>query len=347
MKKRIKLHRILVAILTILVIYVGYRFCISMANNINKKEEKEISSVILSLEDNFDKNDYWVGSFNILWNNLNISNVSNTTDKNENIIANLNKMTFTKDNLTSDYYNKYGYLSSDLKKTMTKELKKKFSISIPTLETLDWDSEEYLLYTLLYKEFKFKYKFELLDNESFKTVDDVAYFGIKNTDDENKRGQVEVLYYKDINNFAIKLITTGSDEVIITRGIEGDNFLSIYENMVKLSEKYDGSEEFGVHDQLKVPIIEFNKNDIINELSGITLESDEDTIEIKEIYRDIIFDLGSDAKIIDEEKITTLDKSSRLFYVTSDFNLFLIEKKAELPYFAMNVNDISSFQELS
>lgn len=356
MKKRLKLHRILVAILTILVIYVGYRFSVSMVNN-NEKDEKIISPVILSLEDNFDKNDYWVGTFNLLWNNiydeLDLTNISNTNKKNERIIENLNKKTFTKSYISSEnYYNKHGYATAELKKTIIKDLKKKFNISSKILDEYDWNGDDYFLYSMLYKDFKFKYKFEKLDNEKFKNIDGIEYFGIKTSQSEDLRSQVEVLYYQDINNFAIKLLTTGKDEVILTRGIGGDNFLSVYENMKKLSDKYDGSEEFGIHDQLKVPVLDFHNYETIDELKGVNLHTKKDTLEIKQIVRDTEFKLDANGGKVKDEvavgaTVTSLNKNSRLFYLTSDFNLFLIEHNADLPYFAMNVNDITKFQKLS
>lgn len=357
MKKRLKLHRILVALLTILVIYIGYRFSVSMVNNNKNQDDKVISPVILSLEDNFDKNDYWVGTFNLLWNNmydeLGLTKVSNTSSKNEKIIENLNKKTFTKSSISdSAYYNKYGYATAELKKTITKDLKKKFNTTSKILEEFDWNGEDYFLYSILYKDFKFKYKFEKLENEKFKNIDNIKYFGIKTSQSEDLRKQVEVLYYQDINNFAVKLLTTGKDEVILTRGIVGDNFLSIYENMKKLKEKYEGSEEFGTYDQLKVPVLDFHNHQTIDELNGILLHTKKDTLEIKQIVRDTEFKLDeSGGKLKDEiavgATVTSLNKNSRLFYLTSDFNLFLIEKNAELPYFAMNVSDITKFQNES
>lgn len=205
---------------------------------------------------------------------------------------------------------------------------------------------------MLYKEFKFKYKFEEFDNEKFKNTDNVKYFGIKTNQNVKLRDQVVVLYYQDINNFAVKLLTNTVDEIILTRGIQGDNFLSLYENMKKLSEKYDGSEVFGINDQLKVPVIDFNNQQSIDELVGVSLNTKVDVLTINKIIRDTSFKLDANGGKLKDEvassaTTTSLGKNSRLFYLTSDFNLFLKEKNADLPYFAMNVSDITKFQNIS
>lgn len=357
MKKRLKIHRILVVILTLLIIYVGFRYYDVLLDNPNKNENKEVSSIVLSLEDNFAKNAYWSGTFNLLWNNLyselDISEIANKSSKNEKIIANLDKKTFSKKDISSEaYYIKHGIANSSLKKTIEKDLKKKFNTSSNVLDNFEWNNKDYFLYAMLYKEFKFKYKFEELEEEKFKNTDNIKYFGIKHSQSEKLREQVVVLYYQDINNFAIKLLTNSVDEVILTRGIQGDNFLSVYENMKKATEKYDGSEEFGIYDQLKIPIIDFSNQQSIDELVGITLKNKSDALTINKIIRDTTFKLdASGGKLKEEVAIgattTSLDKNSRLFYLTSDFNLFLKEKNADLPYFAMNVNDITKFQKIS
>lgn len=118
MKKRLSWHKILVALLTIFIIYVGVRYYAIITDNKRNEDSKEISSVILSLEDNFDKNDYWAGTFNLLWGNLcdelDLKSIHNTSSKNKTIIANLNKKTFNKKNISSSsYYNKHGYATKN------------------------------------------------------------------------------------------------------------------------------------------------------------------------------------------------------------------------------------------
>lgn len=357
MKKRIKIHRILVVILTLLVLYVGFRYYDVLLDNTNENNNKETSTIALSLEDNFKKNEYWSGTFNLLWNNLydelDLKKVTNTNANNEKLIANLDKKTFNKKYISGNsYYIKHGSATASLKKTIEKDLKKKFNIKSNVLDNFDWNANDYFLYAMLYKEFKFKYKFEEFDNEKFKNTDNVKYFGIKTNQNVKLRDQVVVLYYQDINNFAVKLLTNTVDEVILTRGIQGDNFLSLYENMNKLSEKYDGSEVFGINDQLKVPVIDFNNQQSIDELVGVSLNTKVDVLTINKIIRDTSFKLDANGGKLKDEvassaTTTSLGKNSRLFYLTSDFNLFLKEKNADLPYFAMNVSDITKFQNIS
>ena len=73
-------------------------------------------------------------------------------------------------------------------------------------------------------------------------------------------------------------------------------------------------------------------------------------IQIDKAIRDTTFKLDArGAKLKDEAGLESfgtspVDKNARLFYLTSDFYLFLIEKNKDLPYFALNVSDILKFQ---
>ena len=57
---------------------------------------------------------------------------------------------------------------------------------------------------MLKKEFKFEKAFEKLSNGSFGEYDNIEYFGIKSSDKNELRKQVNVLYYDSEDNFAIK-----------------------------------------------------------------------------------------------------------------------------------------------
>lgn len=354
MKKKLKIHRILIALLTILVVCVGIRYY-----DILKKDEKSIrdnsvSKVILSLEDNYTKNEYWSANFNLLWNSLTddleLDKISNTNSKSKKLIDNLNKKTFTKKNLSGDaYYNNHGYATEELKSKIEKDLKKKFDIKSNILDDFAWDGSEYFMYSMLYKNLKFKNKFQDLDNALFKNQENVQYFGIKKDASKKIREQVKVLYYQDINNFAVKLVTTSDDQIILSRGNKGQNFLELYQNIKKNEEEYEGSNDFSVVDELKVPVINFHNYEEIKDLYGVKLTLKTGEFEINKVIRDTTFQLDArGAKLKDEAGMGTfgisLDKNARLFYLTSDFNLFLVEKDADLPYFAMNVSDISKFQ---
>jgi len=354
MKKNLKPHRILVALLTILVIYIGIRYSGFLTKNANIPRNGGTSSIVLSLEDNFKKNDYWSASFNLLWNALTYEmdseNIKNSSSKNKKLIDNLNKKTFTKTNLKSDaYYNKYGYATEELKNAIAKDLKKKFNMNSEILDNVNWNGEKYYMYSALYKNLKFKYKFQNLDKEMFKNKDGVAYFGLKKNGNKKIREQIRVLYYKDINNFAIKLITASDDEVILSRGAKGNNFLEVYQNIQKNTESYDGSLVFSKNDELKVPVISFHYYEEIDDLNGVGLPLTKEDEKIGKIIRDTSFKLDARGdKLMDKDAIAMqeelLDKDMRLFYLTSDFSLFLIEKNKDLPYFALNVTDIGKFQ---
>lgn len=357
MKKHLKVHRVLVALLTLLVLYVGIRYYTVLTKREETFKINDTSTVILSLEDKFNKNDYWAGTFNLLWNNLHdeldLKKVNKTSSKNATIIANLEKQTFNKKYISSSsYYNKHGYATESLKQTIKKDIKKKFNTTSNVLDEFDWNGNDYFIYSMLYKEFKFKYKFEELDKDKFKNVDNVEYFGIRNSSSSKLRDQVRVLYYQDINNFAIKLLTTSDEEVILARGAQGSDFLSVYDNIQKLAESFEGNKGFSKDDVLKIPVINFHNHETIKELDGIELVTKVDNLTINKVVRDTIFKLdATGGKLKDEIAggafATSIDKNVRLFYFNNEFYLFLKEKNKDLPYFAMNISDISKFQDIT
>ena len=103
----------------------------------------------------------------------------------------------------------------------------------------EWKENEsetngYVLYAMLKKNFEFPTKFTVLDNGEFGNYKNVKFFGINSKTDNVTRKQVEVLYYNSAEDFAIKLITKGNDEIIITKGNIEDSFLNIYQDAYSL-----------------------------------------------------------------------------------------------------------------
>lgn len=354
MKKSLQPHRIIIALLTVLIVYIGVRYYNIWAYKSTESKKILSSKLILSLEDNIIKDSYWSANFNLLWNTLTdelkLKKISNTNNQNSKLVDNLNRKTFTKAYLNSNsYYNNFGYATEELKSKIEKDLKKKFNITSSILEDFTWDDTTYFLYSMLYKNLQFKNKFQNLDNGMFKNREDVAYFGVKKDESKKIRSQIKVLYYQDINNFAVKLLTTSDDEIILSRGNKGKNFLEIYQNIKDNEERFEGNKDFSEVDELKVPVIDFHNSEELQDLKGLQLGLNIGDIEIGKIIRDTTFKLDArGAKLKDEAGVgsfgISLDKNARLFYLTSDFYLFLIEKNKDLPYFAINISDISKFQ---
>ena len=355
-----KIFIILISILVALII-IMFLFLYLYLN----KERNDIVStksnidLVLSLEDKISDNAAWCGTFNLLWNDLKNDLVKQDIVFTPQIklVENLNKGTFDTSNISEDsYYKIYGTPSYDLKNKIKKDIKLKFNETSDILDDFDFENssdEDYFLYSMLKKDFEFPKVFTRLKNDKFGKYTNVKYFGIDNSTKSAVMDQVKVLYYNSSINFAIKLITKSNDEVIISRGNQGDNFYDIYKKINEDSKQYTGNKSIIKGEKVKIPDINLN---VITELEEIEqkpfLFADGRQYVIGKALQTIKFSLdekGGKIKseagmIVNKANIVEDIKQKRNFVVDDTFFIFLKEKGKSLPYFAAKISDISKIQ---
>lgn len=356
---------IIVGLVIIMIIIIGLVIYSTNKDNIEPKKEQygndEFNNnmdVVLSLEDKINENSVWCGTFNLIWNDLknNLAKQDIIFNPQLDIVNNLNRGTFTEDNLSEDsYYKIYGIPNLSLKEKIEKEIKEKFGETSNVLNDFNWEkssSESYFLYAMLKKEFEFPKVFTELEIGDFGNYTNVKYFGINNTTENEVRQQVEVIYYNNSEDFALRLLTKEADEVIITKGTNGETFGEIYELLKQKDEQYDGNKSFSENDILKIPNIKINEKDELNELENENFKfSNGDEYYIEKAIQTIEFEIDKKGGKIKSEAGMMLNKASliedepREFLVDDTFTMFLKEKDKELPYFAIRVSDISDIQE--
>ena len=271
------------------------------------------------------------------------------------MVENLNKETFNTSYLSEDsYYKTYGIPSIQLKEKIEKEIKEKFNETSDILDSFDWENagpEDYFLYSMLKKEFEFPKQFTELPNGKFGNYENVKYFGINSSTDENVREQVEVLYYNSKDDFAIKLKTKTDDEVIISKGNTQNTFKEIYEEIQKNNQNYKDNKALTKNDTLQIPNIDFNVKKEYEELENNTFKfSNGEEYKIDKALQTIQFSLDKKGGKIRSEAGMMVNKSSLLqdnpreFLVNDTFCIFLKEKNKELPYFASKISDITKVQ---
>lgn len=331
----------------------------------NEDDEKEKNfdemNVVLSLEDKITDDTVWCGTFNLIWNDLRdeLAKQDIEFEEQTDLVDNLNKGTFTTDELDDDsYYKVYGNPSYELKAEIEDTIKEKFDEESKILDQFEWKEKpsknDYFLYAMLKKEFKFPKEFTKLENDDFGDYEDVEYFGIDSSTDKNVRDQVEVLYYNSENDFAIKLFTKQNDEVIITKGNEEKSFGSVYDNIIEQKENYEGNEKFTKYDKLKIPNIKLDiKKDIDEVTNQPFLFSNGQPYVINTALQTIEFELDEKGgKIKSEAGIMMTMMSAepkeepeiREFMVDDNFVIFLKEENSKLPYFAAKITDITNVQ---
>ena len=327
-------------------------------SNIKENTTNDIN-VVASLEDTITKDTSWCATFNIVWNEFKDNYIKQDIIVNpkKDIVENLNKGTFNKKYLNENsYYVKFGKQTLALKHEIEENIKKKFNQTSDILDKFEW--KEYtdtdFIYSMLYKKFTFKDPFKQLKNKPFNSDGDYRYFGI---DDNNKNGinQVEVLYYDDTNNYAVKLITNENDEIILLKNNNNmNNFLDIYNSIINKNKNYKGSKKLGNDDKLLVPYIDFNTYKEFSELTGLNIPSkDGYTYRINKAVQTIKMQLnesGGDIKSeaamsVTKNSLPMVDNNIRNFEFDSTFTIFLKEKNMDLPYFAAYIDNLSLFQK--
>lgn len=369
--------KLLLTLLAVVVIGVSPMVIINNQNNdvindtnnkVNEDTNNNVDSnstqlsIVTSLEDKISNNSAWCGTFNLIWNDLKneIAKqdiVFETGNQPEQVI-NLNKGTFTTNDLSeASYYKVYGTPSLELKEEIKKAIKEKFNETSSIIDNFDFEhasKEDYFLYSMLKKEFEFPKVFTKLPNGKFGDFDNVKFFGIDRSTDSQVRDQVEVLYYNSRNDFAVKLLTKQNDEVILTRGNTEDNFLDMYNNVVKKGEEYDGAKYLKSVDTLQVPNISFNLKEEIKDVENRTFRlSNGRQYFISTALQTIEFDLDEKGGRIKSEAGMMVAATSiaeppvpREFIIDDTFTIFLKEEGRELPYFAAKISDISQVQDI-
>lgn len=339
---------------------LGFKVFDNVESVYDKKDLKETKGVevVPTLSDKVSTDTSWCPTFQLIWNDFKNDIVKENIkfDEKLDILDNLNKEEFTKNDISDSYYYKiYGRKNLELKSKIENAIKEKFNQKSDILDQFDWSSDaldsgedvidRYFLYSMLYREFEFNKKFDTF-NDKFKDIKNVEYFGIIK-ESNLIRNQIKVYYYNNENDFAIKLITKNNDEVIVIKNPKGETFEEIYNNI-----KDKQTTNFNSDDNFMMPKIDFNVLREYSELENKEIETIDGIYTIEKAIQSIKFSLDEKGGKVKSEvgmdvkfETTASDKKIRNFYVDDTFALFLKESNKDKPYFALRVDDISKFQQ--
>ena len=379
------MKKLILIIVSIIILIVSGVFAYSQITKKTEIEEPKATSssqtslsstegitTVLTLDDEITDNTIWCGTFQLIWNDLknDLAKQDIVFNPQLKVVENLNKETFTTKELSeASYYKKIGTPSLKLKEEIEKAIKDKFNETSDILDDFDWENRDpldYFLYVMLKKEFRFEKAFEELENGKFRDYDNVKYFGIKSDETGELKQQVDVLYYKSKDDFAVKLRTKQEDEVILCKNPEGKTFGEIYNNILDKTEvkvynmpnNQDNYEAIKVYGELKegellkAPNIKLKEKNEITEIEDKKfLFSNGEVYSIEKALQTIEFELdrtGGKIKseagmMVKNESVAIMDEI-REFSIDDTFAIFLIEKGKDKPYFAGKINDITKFQ---
>lgn len=299
----------------------------------NNKEFKVLPTNISKIEDNC----VWCPTFQLIWNDLKNKiikdNIVFTNDK-DNIYANeLNQEMFDEKMISEEYYYKnYGYMTFELKETIENDIKNKFNEKSDILDRFNFSkqSTDYFLYSMLVRNFKFKYPFDILSENTF---------GIKSDSDNLLDENIKVLFYED-DSYAVKLLTTDNDEVILYKGDINNNFNDTFKLIVDKSNE----ENFNFDDTITISNLNLDIEKKYDELTNkIFYDNLGKSYLINDALQTIKFNFDNTGGKIKSEAGMSVRFAclvhGRHFEFTDNFVLFVKEKNKEIPYFALNINN--------
>ena len=311
----------------------------------------EITPTYTSGLSTMDGNKVWCGTFNLVWNDFMNDVVKGNVEfrDGESELANeLNKQSFKVDQLSENSYFKiHGQaMGEDLKNKIQNGIKQKFNEDSNLIDRIDWnDSNGYVLYAMLKKEFNFLEPFSTaMGSMNFNNSETrVKCFGVDSSNNPIASKNVEVLFYNSEDDFAIKLNTKEGEEVILykTTG-ENKSFEENYKEIKKQQINYSGKNTFEENDILRIPFIKVNDEINYDELCGREIKNS--NYYIKQALQTIDFELNNVGGSVKSEAVidaTTkaLTENARKMIFDSDFILYLKEENKEQPYFALKVDN--------
>ncbi len=318
MKKPVKILLIVFGISILLsgLVYAGTL----IYNKFNKNHNISFNESFESTIDENTINNVWIGTLDLAWKELE-EKLGRKIELEEvvGIAEELNKSEFAKDMLDENDY------EISIEKTVTDgyDINAKLDKNLSFLTPFDNFSNDY------------NYTFGKDGTEYIK------YFGINNASKEELNDNVEVLFYNEDNEFAVKLRTNESDEIILYRTDEDKSFDTYYNDIKEKTNNYEGSKIFEREDELLVPYVRVNGIISYNELKFKKIK-DSNGMYINNVIQDVNFNLNeSGCNLESHANVTTeyLSVRSRYFDFRDKFIIFMKEKTADRPYFSLKVDN--------
>ena len=316
----------------------------------NVKGKAKITPTYTSKLSSTDTNKVWCGTFNLVWNDFMndvIGRKIEFEDGPSELADELNKQSFTANELNpNSYFKTHGVATFDLKSQIENGIKQKFNENSQLIDRIDWnDSNGYVLYAMLKKEFNFLEPFStaIVSLKFNNSETRVKCFGVDSSNNPIASKNVEVLFYNSEDDFAIKLKTKEGEEVILykTTG-ENKTFEENYQEIKKQQSNYSGKTTFEKDDMLRIPFIKVDDEINYDELCGKEIKNSK--YYIKQALQTIDFELNNVGGSVKSEAVidaTTkaLTENARKMIFDSDFILYLKEENKEQPYFALKVDN--------
>ena len=343
-----KVTKVIIAILCISILLAGGVYAIAKIVESFSGKAK-ITPTFTSKISSIDTNKVWCGTFNLVWNDFMndvIGGKIEFEDGPSELADELNKQSFTANELNpNSYFKTQGVATFDFKSQIENGIKQKFNEDSKILGKVEWgNSDVYVLYAMLKKEFNYLERFHTLKDNTFGNSEEkVKYFGIEPDTAQTASKNIEILFYNSKEDFAIKLKTKENEEVYLYRTAgENKSFEENYQEMMKKQAQYTGDKKWNRIDILNIPFVKINDEINYDELCGRMIKGT--NWYIRQAIQTIDFELNNYGGSVKSEALIEALKNAifekgREFIYNDDFILYLKEEDKDKPYFALKVDD--------
>ncbi len=296
------------------------------------------------------KEDVWVGTFQMVWNDLMNEVVKGPVyfkGRTPSLAKELNKQKFNADMISSDsYYKICAKKTKSLKAKIEKDIYEKFKEKSDILDKFEWNdtpNDVYFLYAMLVKNFEFVSPFKVLPAGRFKNSKfNVKYFGTDDSSPYLMKKNIRILFYDSRKEYAVALKSKSNEEVLLYRTDSNLDFDTLYEKLKKKSSQKNL--KFKQNDTLKVPFISVTEEVSYDELCNKEIKNT-DRLFIKQALQTVQFYMDNNGGKLKSEAgmdISTMSlqiDKGRDFNFDKDFVLFIKEVNKPVPYFALRIDD--------
>lgn len=337
-----KVSRIIIIIIFCTIAFTGVGYAVStIYNNYIRNNTNHKITMKPSFQSTLDENtvnNLWIGTLDLAWkeleNKVNLDKI-NLIEGNPQIVNDLNNSPFSQNMLNSNDY----------------------EINVERTKT-----DGYKIEATLNKELHFLEVFDNFSNDYTKKTfgnsnEYIKYFGINNASKESMNKNVEILFYNKIgngnlksNDFAVKLKTKENDEIILYRTDDKKSLNEYYKEIDEKSLKYKGNKSFNEQDELWIPYVRVNGMISYNELYEKEIKNS-GGLYIYDIIQNVNFslnesglNLSSKATMVTEYLSESED--TKYCYFTDNFIIFMKEKDAVYPYFALKVDNSDVLEKI-
>jgi hypothetical protein len=359
-------HRILMVLLASVICIPAFYAAI---HSQDQEEPEQISSdqlkqtiIAAHMEEEIEpgNNLIYCSTFQIAWNMLQDSIIEEEIELSGDprIARMLNKQRSTAKDVSEDcYVAMVGELTEEFLQKINDALQEKFGDQAPeeVKEAILPNMPQIFSYAYLYKNLQFPHEFESLEKpvhfHSRDTVTDVKAFGIEKLSDANKElgEQVQVIEYEREagyasapKSFIVGLESKSENDQIILACVEPE--ANLLQTIQKVSQKVKKA-SFGSlkpDETLQIPKLDFNVDHSFSELTNREfLNEGWEGWFISKATQWIRFKLNEKGAVLKSEARIVMLKGpiSRRFVFDKPFLIYLKQKDAEYPYFAMWVDN--------